>query len=125
MEPLEEGDGSMEDVWVEGSDQEDDLPEAEDFAPEVPFDRASSTSETLPEASSSSPVESARPTSIPLPDDSENWKRFEVLTSAPADHAFYTSVPTRPSKQFMTRLQKEYRILASSLPGEHPQLFLS
>lgn len=45
------------------------------------------------------------------------WKRFDVLPSAPVDHAFYTSAPAQPSKAFLGRLTKEYRVLASSLPG--------
>lgn len=45
------------------------------------------------------------------------WKRFEVLSSAPPDHAFYSTVPAQPSRNFMTRLTKEYKALQSSLPG--------
>jgi ubiquitin-conjugating enzyme E2 O len=44
------------------------------------------------------------------------WKRFDVLPSAPADHAFYTSAPAQPSKSFLGRLTREYRVLANSLP---------
>ncbi|KAI0758238.1 hypothetical protein C8Q74DRAFT_307926 [Fomes fomentarius] len=44
------------------------------------------------------------------------WKRFEVLSSAPPDHAFYSTVPAQPSRNFMTRLTKEYKALQSSLP---------
>ncbi|KAJ7275196.1 hypothetical protein B0H12DRAFT_1227721 [Mycena haematopus] len=44
------------------------------------------------------------------------WKRFEILPSAPEDHAYYTSAPAQPSKAFLGRLTKEYRVLASSLP---------
>ncbi|KAF8634421.1 hypothetical protein AX15_000872 [Amanita polypyramis BW_CC] len=48
--------------------------------------------------------------------DWENWKRFDVLSSTPVDHAFYSSTPATPSKAFMSRLNREYRALASSLP---------
>ncbi|KAJ3550286.1 hypothetical protein NMY22_g567 [Coprinellus aureogranulatus] len=85
-EPVDDGDVSMEDVW-----------EVEGTHPE----------EGQPEPDGDAPV------SLP---DSDHWKRFEILSSAPADHAFYSSVPTRPSKQFIARLQKEYRILSTSLP---------
>ncbi|KAJ7487432.1 hypothetical protein B0H11DRAFT_2013304 [Mycena galericulata] len=44
------------------------------------------------------------------------WKRFEVLPSAPQDHAYYNSAPAQPSKSFLGRLTREYRVLASSLP---------
>lgn len=64
-----------------------------------------------------SPIAQApRPTSIDLPEDSDDWKRFEILSSAPVDHAFYSSVPSQPSKAFLGRIQREYRALAS-LPG--------
>lgn len=45
------------------------------------------------------------------------WKRFDILSSAPADHAFYSEPPAQPGKSFMTRLNREYRALANSLPG--------
>ena len=45
------------------------------------------------------------------------WKRFEVLPAAPADHAFYNTTPAQPSRNFMTRLTKEYKALQNSLPG--------
>lgn len=54
-------------------------------------------------------------------DDSEHfgprWKRFDILPSVPHDHAFYTSSPAQPSKSFLARLTREYRVLESSLPG--------
>ena len=50
-----------------------------------------------------------------------HWKRFEILPEAPHDHAFYNSTASQPSRNFLTRLQKEYRALSSSLPG---RLFL-
>jgi len=46
-----------------------------------------------------------------------HWKRFEILPEAPHDHAFYTSTASQPSRNFLSRLQKEYRALSSSLPG--------
>jgi ubiquitin-conjugating enzyme E2 O len=45
------------------------------------------------------------------------WKRFDVLPSAPPDHAFYSKVPGHPGKPFLSRLNREYRALANSLPG--------
>ncbi|KAJ6519669.1 hypothetical protein C8R45DRAFT_30290 [Mycena sanguinolenta] len=54
---------------------------------------------------------------IAIDDEPESpWKRFEILPSAPVDHAFYTSPPAEPSKAFLGRLTKEYRVLTSSLP---------
>ena len=52
-------------------------------------------------------------------DDSDpevRWKRFDVLPEAPHDHAFYSIDPAQPSKTFLARLSKEYRVLQSSLP---------
>lgn len=50
-------------------------------------------------------------------DEGENWKRFDVLASAPVDHAFYSSTPAAPSRAFLSRINREYRALADSLPG--------
>lgn len=46
----------------------------------------------------------------------ECWKRFDVLPAAPIDHAFYSVDPSQPSKSFLSRLAKEYRVLETSLP---------
>lgn len=45
-----------------------------------------------------------------------HWKRFEILPEAPRDHAFHSFNPVQPSKIFLSRLSKEYRVLQSSLP---------
>ena len=49
--------------------------------------------------------------------DPSHWKRFDILPSAPTDHAFYRIVPSHPSRAFLGRLNKEYKALSSSLPG--------
>ncbi|KDQ63442.1 hypothetical protein JAAARDRAFT_169262 [Jaapia argillacea MUCL 33604] len=46
----------------------------------------------------------------------EYWKRFDIVAQAPVDHAFYASPPAQPSRNFLARLTKEYRVLSSSLP---------
>ncbi|KAJ7932556.1 hypothetical protein B0H13DRAFT_1955957 [Mycena leptocephala] len=57
------------------------------------------------------------PEDLDSEDESElPWKRFEVLSSAPQDHAYYNSPPAQPSKSFLGRLTREYRVLANSLP---------
>ncbi|KAF5385291.1 hypothetical protein D9615_001389 [Tricholomella constricta] len=48
--------------------------------------------------------------------DKLTWKRFDILSSAPPDHAFFSSPPAAPSKAFLGRLTKEYRVLSNSLP---------
>lgn len=57
-------------------------------------------------------------------DRESHWKRFEVVPEAPRDHAFFNSTPSQPSRNFLTRLQKEYRALSSSLPGQSHLFFL-
>ncbi|KIK70823.1 hypothetical protein GYMLUDRAFT_32884 [Collybiopsis luxurians FD-317 M1] len=46
----------------------------------------------------------------------DNWENFKILTSAPPDHAYSQTTAAQPSRQFMSRLNREYRILMSSLP---------
>jgi ubiquitin-conjugating enzyme E2 O len=48
------------------------------------------------------------------------WKRFDILPSAPIDHTFYSTTPAQPSKSFLARLTREYRVLGNSLPGLYP-----
>jgi ubiquitin-conjugating enzyme E2 O len=55
-------------------------------------------------------------TSVSEEDLQTNWKRFEVLPEAPPDHAFFSVDPPQLSKQFLSRLAKEYRVLESTLP---------
>ena len=49
--------------------------------------------------------------------DETVWKRFGISSTAPLDHAFFSSSPSQPSKLFLGRLRREYHILATSLPG--------
>ena len=94
----------------------------------VPSDVVPASSVKKPD----SPSAATRPKSPDVPqdatemDDAETdgaedgqspWKRFEVLPSAPVDHAFYSSPPAPMSRGFMARLSREYRALQSSLPG--------
>jgi len=52
-----------------------------------------------------------------IAEDDEHWKRFDSLPTAPVDHAFYTSPAGQRPKAFLTRLNREYKALSSSLPG--------
>ena len=61
---------------------------------------------------------------ICLDDEDSPWQRFVILSQAPADHAFYASKHAQTTKTFMTRLNKEYRVLKSSLPGTGKRFFL-
>ncbi|KZT30709.1 hypothetical protein NEOLEDRAFT_1174097 [Neolentinus lepideus HHB14362 ss-1] len=52
-----------------------------------------------------------------LDEDREaHWKKFDLLPTTPVDHAFYASAPAQPSRNFLGRLTKEYRVLSNSLP---------
>lgn len=53
------------------------------------------------------------------------WKRFDILPSTPPDHAFHGSAPAQPSRSFLARLSKEYKILENSLPGSYSQILSS
>lgn len=48
---------------------------------------------------------------------SSSCKRFEILPSAPSDHAFISKSIGQPSRQFLGRLTREYRGLETGLPG--------
>jgi ubiquitin-conjugating enzyme E2 O len=43
-------------------------------------------------------------------------ERFDVLSSAPPDHAFISTVPSQPSRTFLSRINREYRSLIDGLP---------
>lgn len=131
--------GEDEDDWVE-----DDLPMELDEG-EVSIDADDTSSEGsesfprgfVPGAWPSSNGETVHATTHDTPETNElspivrqdedqtqsnglgepSWKRFDILPSAPVDHAFYNTPPCQPSRQFMSRLSKEYRALESSLPG--------
>ncbi|BGP07228.1 hypothetical protein JCM10049v2_003059 [Rhodotorula toruloides] len=49
-------------------------------------------------------------------EDFDDWKRFEVLEEAPADHHYINEKVDAPGKAFMSRVRKEHQVLASSLP---------
>ncbi|KAI0815073.1 hypothetical protein BC629DRAFT_1469034 [Irpex lacteus] len=82
--------------------QTPDMPNAASFSEGVPTNGSSAHS-NLAALGSSEGAET-------------HWKRFEILPSAPVDHAFYGSAPAQPSRTFLARLNKEYRVLESSLP---------
>ena len=52
-------------------------------------------------------------------DAEHDWRSFVILPTAPKDHAFISQVPpAQPTKTFLQRLNKEYKVLSSSLPGK-------
>jgi hypothetical protein len=91
----EEEDGSGDKIMTDAEDDEVDDVVGGGSSPEAPYH---------------APLDS-------LVDD-ENWKSFDILEEAPMDHAYFKEPRlTASSKAFYSRLQKEHRALASSLPG--------
>jgi len=76
---------------------------------------ATSPTTTSPEMSQELVVNALAKNTVDVDDDSF-WKRFEILPSAPVDHAFYSTTAGQPSRAFLARLTKEYRALSNSLP---------
>ncbi|KAF9270048.1 hypothetical protein L218DRAFT_952243 [Marasmius fiardii PR-910] len=79
-------------------------------------DQSMSTNDTT---STTEPKPSSKKTSETTSDQGDDptpWKRFDILPSAPPDHAHYSTIPSPPTKSFLGRLNREYRILQSSLP---------
>ncbi|OAX44402.1 hypothetical protein K503DRAFT_765021 [Rhizopogon vinicolor AM-OR11-026] len=110
-----EGEGDVMDVdtWADGVDVplDDGTPDSlipQDVTPYV-TDAVSplpaSPSNTSPDITQEAIVQEDSP-----------YEKFEVLPNAPHDHAFFSSVPAQPSKNFLARLTKEYRALSNSLP---------
>ena len=63
--------------------------------------------------------------SIALPDidpAETPWQSFQILPSAPSNHAFISQPTGQPTRTFTQRLNKEYRVLSSSLPGKHTKV---
>jgi len=89
----------------------------------LPIDDASITpqvSTTPVPQGTSTPQPTSQPHEPALRDsdnDDRYWKRFDVLPSAPTDHAFFDKPVAQPSRAFMARLHKEYRALSTGLPG--------
>lgn len=106
----------------------EDVPVAEIKVP--PEEEAATHESTAGRAVSEDPPKDAapaqngdRPAVAASDEDKEKyWKRFDILPSVPIDHAFYTSAPAQPSRNFLARLSKEYRVLSSSLPGKPASL---
>lgn len=57
----------------------------------------------------------AMPARLSLADD-DKWPRFDMLESAPAEHHYFSEPLLPPSRQFLSRMMKENKTLASSLP---------
>lgn len=66
------------------------------------------------EASSGEP---SAPSELAAASSDREWSQFSVLESAPTSHAFYSKPPaSAPGATFFKRLQKEMKVLQTSLP---------
>ena len=122
-----------DDDWEEMDDDEDDETQAEEEIFTMDIDEApllessmATSMVTFPSVVFHTQDEDTEPDTSPDPEGGTiesvtgdtPWTRFDILPSAPQDHAFYSSMPAQPSKVFLGRLSKEYRVLSGSLPGE-------
>jgi ubiquitin-conjugating enzyme E2 O len=118
---------------AEAVDRDTQMPEAtpspiarvRQLAPESPVAASRTTTTTTgihaspatsPKAGPSSPRASTSTSSRPPLADSEKWARFEMLEEAPAEHYYYPEPVMPAAKAYHSRLMKEHRALASSLP---------
>jgi len=116
----EDGNGDVMDVdtWADEIDVplDDGMPDSlipRDATPDV-VDSVS----PLPASPSNTSPDTTQEVILQEDDDTDSpLKKFEIIPNAPHDHAFYSSVPCQPSKNFLARLTKEYRALSNSLPG--------
>ena len=124
-----------ESEWIEDDDDGEQLNGTSRMDVDVDMHDEHAVSSVVPGegGTSTSSVEQSRPEpsrAVPsslqhqdVMDEDSKWKRFDILPTAPADHAYYATIPTQPSRAFLTRLQKEYRALSSSLPGIAIELY--
>ncbi|EPQ60517.1 hypothetical protein GLOTRDRAFT_135189 [Gloeophyllum trabeum ATCC 11539] len=133
-EEADEDEDEPEDAMdVDGSDYEETEPVMDISPPLMDYTTESVTPRPSGEQALSSESAMEKSTAPDVPEDiaadgeesgeqpaeedrDANWKKFELLPTTPVDHAFYASPPAQPSRNFLGRLTKEYRVLSSSLP---------
>ncbi|SCV71068.1 BQ2448_3830 [Microbotryum intermedium] len=114
-------------VWEDDEDEEDIEGWADREADEVvaeggfgvPVTDIVVDEEVKPVEAESEPTTNEEELQVSMPSDivdDERWSRFLILEQAPSDHHYIKEIPLAPSKQFMSRVQKEQKVLASSLP---------
>lgn len=122
-------DHAPESTDMEIDEEEQERRDVEEIDPLVSpklSDRASLADAQQPEAGPSSPRRQSLSAEAPMEngnyslEDDEIWQRFDMLEEAPADHHFIGELANQAgSRAYHSRLAKEHRALASSLPGEH------
>ncbi|KAL7421053.1 hypothetical protein Q5752_003937 [Cryptotrichosporon argae] len=125
----EDGDGEADPINSIGGDEAeardveamvlDDFqtPPQSPRAPAAPVDVAASTAPASAEAGAGpSTAAAAAAAARPSLADDDKWVRFDMFEEAPAEHHFYKEPVGAPSKAFHSRIGKEHRALATSLP---------
>ncbi|CDO77016.1 hypothetical protein BN946_scf184380.g1 [Trametes cinnabarina] len=136
----DEWESADEDIEDTGDDEDDmdvePIPGGGDWSPsndtvipplpvDAPMSVDPTTAELLPSETAGRPKSPDVPKDATESEESDHepderadtpWKRFDVLPSAPVDHAFYNTPPAQHTRQFMARMSKEYKALQSSLP---------
>ncbi|BFZ63276.1 serine/threonine protein kinase [Saitoella coloradoensis] len=122
MEPEADAEG-----WVDVDDDEE-MTDAE--AGELRVDQITDvrvpTDSPVEESSHSIPSESAISAStevsnqltgdLNIPINHEKWEKFMVLEAAPSSHHFFNQPSPAGNRTFISRIQKEHKILRQSLP---------
>ncbi|KAG9042571.1 hypothetical protein FS837_010684 [Tulasnella sp. UAMH 9824] len=129
----EDYDGDGDGMDVDAGDNYQELPplvsipeaSTEDVTMNAPTQPVVPNPSQEPASSNLPPTPSSPQSPTTKPGDSENeveddlegpWKKFKMLASAPPDHAFLSKKPGQPTRQFMSRLAKEYKMLSTGLP---------
>lgn len=120
---LDSTNSEWEDYSEDGDNEDHESMDLDDCI-ETELELRESTPDMGPQQSPASVIDLPGVQADEFMDEDQNpWKRFNILPSAPLDHAFISSPPAQPSKSFLGRLTKEYRILSDSLPGQFMSLF--
>ncbi|EST06706.1 Ubiquitin-conjugating enzyme, E2 [Kalmanozyma brasiliensis GHG001] len=111
-------DGAPEVAEIHIDESEEDSPSSADTQDATDAATVEKALEAVvPSIDAASTSEPSVPTELAGASTSTEWNQFAVLESAPVSHHFYSKpLTSQPGPQFFKRLQKELKVLASSLP---------
>ncbi|TKY91012.1 hypothetical protein EX895_001011 [Sporisorium graminicola] len=123
-EDMSDGAPEVAEIHVDEPKLEPEPAEKKEDAPPAVDEQETATAQKAMEAIiPSSDLANAEEPSAPPPTElaaassDSDWNQFAVLESAPTSHAFYSKpLATQPAAAFFKRLQKEMKVLHSSLP---------
>ncbi|KAJ9476376.1 putative Ubiquitin-conjugating enzyme E2 2 (putative) [Pseudozyma hubeiensis] len=102
-EEVQEDAAKVESVALSGVDANDSAKKAMDAI--------------VPSSNAGASEEPSAPTELATASSASEWNQFAVLESAPTSHFFYSKpLTTQPGAAFFKRLQKEMKVLQTSLP---------